>query len=190
MKILVTEQQLNNNTITAYHGSNHEFNIFKNDLVGGQDAIDAQGPGVYFTDTKYDAQHFGKFIYSVNLIPNKILSDQNMDGIDENIISKLIKLKPDWEMNAYDWDEDLENGLQKSINAIFDNDNAKDVITQVYIEYYIHQPIDYVKNCVKLGIDGISHVNMWGDGKTTSQHYIIYNPTIIHINKKELNNSN
>lgn len=187
MKILVTEQQLKNTGIIAYHGSNSEISIFKNDFVGGQDAIDSQGPGVYFTDSKYDAEHFGKYLYTVNIIPNKILSDKNKKGITTKLIIDLIKLKPDWEMIAYDWDENLEKGLKLSVQAILDNDNAKDIITQVYVDYYMHEPLLYVRNCVKLGIDGISHVNVWGDGTTTSQHYIIYNPNIIHILKKEKN---
>jgi hypothetical protein len=160
--------------------------MFQNDFVGGDKAIDAQGPGTYFTDNKDDASHYGKFLYTVRLTPNKILSDRNKRGISPGLILKLIKMKPDWEMNAYDWDENLNRGLKLSVDAILDNDNAKDIITQVYIEYYQHIPIQYVKNCVKVGVDGISHVNLWGDGVTTSQHYIIYNPQILHILKKEL----
>jgi hypothetical protein len=202
MNILITEQQLNNIInnnvepineninkigITAYHGSNSEIDVFKNDFVGGQEAIDAQGPGVYFTNNRYDAEHFGKYLYTVSINTNKILSDRNKKGITPKLIIDLIKLKKDWEMNAYDWDENLNRGLKKSVEAILDNDNAKDIITQVYIEYYSSQPLLYVQNCVKIGIDGISHVNVWGDGVTTSQHYIMYNPNVINIIKKEIN---
>ena len=182
---IMNEQTING--ITAYHGSNSEIDLFKTDFVGGQDAIDAQGPGVYFTDNKEDAEHYGNYLYTVNINPKNILSHQNKKGITPKLIIDLIKLNPDWEMNAYDWHENLQKGLKLSVQAILDNDNAKDIITQVYIEYYMHQPLLYVKNCVKLGIDGISHRNMWGDGINSSLHYIIYNPNIVHIIKKEQN---
>lgn len=185
MKIIITEQQLNNlidnNGIIAYHASSHRFDIFKNDFVGGENANDAQGPGVYFTDNKEDASHYGKYLYTVKLTPKKILSDRNKKGVTPGLILKLIKMLPDWEMNVYDWDENLNKGLKLSLEDIFDNDNAKDIITQVYMDYYRSQPLLYVQNCVKLGIDGISHVNVWGDGVNYSQHYIIYNPNIIEI---------
>lgn len=189
MNIIITENQLKriNNNITVYHGSNSNIDLFKDDFVGGQNAIDNQGPGVYFSDSIYDAQHYGKYFYTVSLTPNLILSDQNKKGVNPKLIIDLIKLKPDWEMNAYDWDENLNKGLRLSLEAIFDNDNAKDIITQVYIDYYMSDPLLYVRNCTKLGIDGISYTNVWGDGITKSKHYIIYNPNIIHILKVEKN---
>lgn len=189
MKIIITEEQLNKiisqNDIIVYHGSNHKFDLFKNDFVGGEKANDAQGPGIYFTDNIDDASHYGKYLYTVKLTPNKILSDRNKNGITPNLVVKLIKMCPDWEMNAYDWNENLNKGLNLSVKAIFENDNAKDIITEVYTTYYSYRPILYVKNCTQLGIDGISHKNIWGDGVSSSQHYIIYNPSIVEILKIE-----
>ena len=112
------------------------------------------------------------------------MSDKTKKGITKTEIIKLIKMKPDWEMNAYDWDENLYRGLNYSVNEIMDQPSAKDIITQVYIDYYYHEPKLFVENAAKLGVDGIIHTNLWGGGGQ-SIHYIIYNPNIINILKVE-----
>ena len=77
-------------------------------------------------------------------------------------------------MNAMDWDENPMVGLKLSINAILEEVNAKDIITQIYIEYYRNEPIDYVNNATKIGVDGIIVQKEWG-----ANHIIVYNPNII-----------
>ena len=91
---------------------------------------------------------------------------------------KLIKMKGDWQDDAMNWDENPMVGLRMSIDAIFDQDNAKDIITQVYIEYYRYNPIDYVNNAAALGFDGIIVTKKWD-----ANHIIVYNPNIIQIEK-------
>lgn len=188
MKIIITEKQYNQiigNEIIAYHGSNKLFNTFTTEFVGAEKAVDAMGPGIYLTDNKEeDAARYGEYVYTVKISPNKLLSDKTKKGITRSEIIKLIKMKPDWEMNAYDWDENLIRGLNYSVNEIMNQDSAKDIITQVYIEYYLHMPKLFVNNAAKLGIDGIIHTNIWGGGGQ-STHYIIYNPNVLNIVKME-----
>ena len=144
------------------------------------------GPGIYTSDNKLeDAARYGKYTYTLSLTPNKLLSDKTKRGITKQDVIKLIKMKPDWQMNAQDWDENAYRGLMESVNAIMEQDSAKDIITQVYIDYYFHQPKLFVQNATKIGVDGIIHTNIWGGGGQ-STHYIIYNPNIITIEKKEL----
>lgn len=180
-------QEVKKNEIIAYHGSNAEITNFIDGLVGGERANDAQGPGIYFTDNKEDASMYGKYLYTVRLTPRRILSDKKINGITRDEIINLIKLNPDWEMTAYDWDENPKKGFNYSLDSIFEEKNDKDRITQVYIEYYRYMPKEFVRNSVKIGVDGISKLNIWGDGINKSTHYIIYNPTIIQILKKEEN---
>lgn len=183
MRIIITEDQLkhlinkpSSGDIIAYHGSNSTINAFVTDFVGGQNANDQEGPGIYFTTNKEEAMLYGSILYTVKLSPRKLLSSENKRGITRASIIKLIKMKEDWEMDAYDWDEDLLTGLNNSLVDIFEHDNAKDIITQVYIDYYRQRPKEYVNNATSLGYDGIIVSTDWG-----SKMIIIYNPTIIKI---------
>lgn len=185
-KIYITETQLKNlmtemakpNSIVAYHGSNSEINSFVTDFVGGSEAIDHEGPGIYFTTDKEDAGSYGQYIYQVTLTPRKLLSDQNRKGITVNDAIKLIKMAQGWEDDAMNWDENPSKGLKISLQSIFDEDNAKDIITQIYVEYYRSNPKEFVNNAAKLGFDGIIVTKDWD-----ASHIIVYNPSIIHIEK-------
>jgi hypothetical protein len=189
MKLLITEQQfrlINENginSIIVYHGTNSDFKTFTTDFVGGKKAIDQEGPGVYFTTSKEDAEHYGKYIYKVELTPRKLLFSDKKGNINRNTIIKLIKMRDKWELNAQDWDENITRGLNYSVDSILDNDNDKDIITQVFIEYYRYRALEYVKNCTKLGIDGIV-INK----NENSQHIVVYNPNIIKIIQQQINN--
>lgn len=183
----ITEaKSIKENKIIVYHGSNYDIQQFSNEFVGGEQAVDHMGPGIYTSDNKMeDAARYGKYTYTLSLHPNKLLSDKTKRGITKQDVIKLIKMKPDWQLNAQDWNENVYRGLMESVNTIMEQDSAKDIITQVYIDYYFHQPKLFVQNATKIGVDGIIHTNIWGGGGQ-STHYIIYNPNIITIEKKEL----
>ena len=57
------------------------------------------------------------------------------------------------------------------------NDNEKDCILQVWVDFYRYNPVEYVRNCVSLGIDGIIVNKDYEDIK----HIIVYNPSIINV---------
>jgi hypothetical protein len=191
MKLILTEQQfklLNEtsvNSIIVYHGSNSDFNTFLTDFVGGENATDQEGPGVYFTTSEEDAKQYGKYIYKVELTPRKLLFSNKKGSINRNTVIKLIKMRNEWELNAQDWDENINRGLNYSVDAIFNEGNDKDIITQVFIEYYRHYELDYVKNCSTLNIDGILVHK-----ENNTKHIIVYNPKIIKIISKHENNIN
>ena len=58
----------------AYHGSTAKINKFIDDFVGGKDAIDQHGPGIYFTSSINNARYYGEYVYTVKLAPKKIVS--------------------------------------------------------------------------------------------------------------------
>lgn len=187
MRVIITEEQLNHlineqstTEIIAYHGSNARINAFVTDFISGPKSNDSEGPGIYFTTSKEEAMQYGSVLYTVKLSPRILLSSDNKRGVTRASIMKLIKMYPDWKMDAYDWDENAYVGLKKSLDAIFDHDNAKDIITQVYINHYNHKPKEYVSNATALGYDGIIVSTDWG-----SKMIIVYNPKIIEILKVE-----
>jgi hypothetical protein len=84
----------------------------------------------------------------------------------------------DWEMHAQNYDEHPVRGLNQFIEDTTNyNDTEKDAIQQIWIEFYRQQGVQFVRNCVKLGVDGIA-VPKDSNGIT---HYIIYNPAIIKV---------
>ena len=182
-KILITENQFKSlidestiKPIIAYHGTNNKIDKFVTDFVGGKNEMGQEGPGIYFTTKEDDAYQYGNYVHKVLLKPRKLLSDKTKRGITVNDIVKLIKMNKNWQMNAMDWAENPMVGLKLSIDAILDEVNAKDIITQIYIEYYRYEPIDYVNNATKIGVDGIIVQKEWG-----ANHIIVYNPNIIEI---------
>lgn len=162
-----------------YHGSPKQFNKFSNEFVGGKDANDKEGPGIYFTSSIEEASHYGEFIYKVKINATNFLDAQTpSSNVDVNELYKLITMSSDWEMNAQDWAEDPEHGAKvASDSAIKYNDNEKDVFLQVWIDFYRYNSVDFVKNMIKLGYDGILINRDGAEGK----HAIVYNLNVVEF---------
>jgi hypothetical protein len=165
-------------TYHVYHGSKTEFSNFTDEFVGGKEANDKNGPGVYFTNVKEEAEKYGEFVYSTILTPRLLLDEKPPKKNLIPMFTKLIKMVPDWEMYAQDYDENPVRGLQIFFESIFRyEDSEKDALLELWNIFYKYAPVNFVRNCVSVGIDGIISNN---DGFST--HYIIYNPNIIKNN--------
>ena len=201
MKIIITENQfkqllkedkikenITENTgegLTLYHGSNHEITRFSDNFIGGEKSIDANGPGIYFSDLKEDSASFGYIIYTVNMDVSKFVTDKGKKTLPKSTAIKLVKMREDWEMTAMDWSENPNIGLRMFIESIYEiNENSKDILLSICYDYYRQRPKDFVRNCVKLGINGINTTNIWGDGRK-NEHYIVYNPSIVSVQTVE-----
>lgn len=171
-------EALKGGSITVYHGSPNKIVNFTDEFVGGKEANDQEGPGIYFTSSKENAAHYGEFVYTVTLTPRLLLDKSTNVKKLKPTLTKLVKMATDWEMHAQNYNEHPVRGLNQFVeDAINYNDTEKDAIQQVWIEFYRQQGVQFVRNCVKLGIDGIA-VPKDFDGIT---HYIIYNPAIIKV---------
>lgn len=163
----------------VFHGSPTIIKNFTDEFVGGEEANDREGPGIYFTTSEEEASRYGENVYNVALTP-RVLFDQ-VPIIKTKLrpyIKKLAMMANDWKSTAQNWDENPIIGLQEFIEeCMVYNDNERDCILQVWFDYYRYNPIEYVRNCVKLGIDGIVVDKDYGGIK----HYIIYNPNIINV---------
>ena len=86
----------------------------------------------------------------------------------------------DWKGKVENYDYPYTKGLTEFLKSSFNyNDNDKDILLQVWVDFYRYDGVGFVRNCVKLGIDGI----MVNDEYRDTTHYIIYNPNIIKIIK-------
>jgi hypothetical protein len=179
---LFKEVKLSNLSLIAYHGSPTEFTNFSDEFVGGKEATDQNGPGIYFTSSEEEASGYigekGK-LYKVELNPRIMYDDKpNKFTITPTIVKKLVLMANEWEDNAVNYDYPANKGLNSFISSAFEyNDNDKDVLLQVWIDFYRYDGVNFVRNCVKLGIDGIMVTDEYRD----TTHYIIYNPSIIKI---------
>lgn len=166
----------------VYHGSPAKIDTFTDEFVGGEDATDQEGPGIYFTTSQDDAMGYGQYIYQIRLSPRRLLDLSEDKNIDRNLLVKLVKMADDWEDKAQNFAEDPETGVEVAVDGAFDyNDNEKDVFLQIWIEFYRYDPVDFVRNMVKLGYDGIIVPRESG-----ATHIIVYNPSIIEVTGVEL----
>ena len=170
---------IENKSFIAYHGSNDKFDEFIDIYVEREEAKDQEGPGIYFTTSFDIAAGHGKYVYKVKLTPRKLFDETSSKTIDKNFMEKLIKMAPDWKSLAENYDENPEIGIQVMLEYAYDsNDTEKDLIQQVWIEFYRYNPIEFVRNVTKLGYDGlIVDQRLYGD----NDHIIIYNPNVIQI---------
>lgn len=181
-------ENLDGNGYVAYHGSETKINNFVDDFVGGRDAVDQEGPGIYFTSSKQNAMYYGKYIYTVRLSPKNIISVTDGENVSRKQLDWLIRKAPDWEETAQNWNEHPKIGLKIAIDSILKyRNNPHQQFQQVWFDFYRNNPVDYVRNIVKLGYDAIvidglaSMVTQEKDIK----HTIVLNPSIIKFIKLE-----
>lgn len=159
-----------------YHASNKKFDRFDINFIRNDKLVRKEGPGFYITNNKDDASRYGDYIYIVQLKPKHLVGDTPGSKIPRSLIQRLITMKPDWKMNAENWHPNPFTGLRQSMNAIMEEPTAKDMLTQIAVEYYGYEDVLFVQNAAKLGIDGL---RVQKEEKII--HYIIYNPDIITI---------
>ena len=173
----------------AYHGTTHKITKFSSAFVGGSEAVDQEGPGIYFTTSFDEATEYGKgggVVYQVELSYNRLVSDKPSMDLDYLIppITKLIKMAPDWKRVARGYDDDLEEGLSEMVHRYVGMaQSEKEAFVVMYGEVYKETPVAYVKNMVKLGYDGVYLPTADGGA-----HIIIYKPSSIKVTgEKQIN---
>jgi len=167
----------------AYHGSPKEISKFVDDFVGGENAHDQQGAGIYFATNPDDAAHYGENIYKVNIDGNFLDRNAPVDNVDPEEIVQLIKMKDEWEMHAQDYSPDPEVGAYEAAHmAMQYNHDEAEVWQQIEADFYRYDSIAYVRNMTKLGYDGI--IVDAPSGISGDKHIIVFNPNAITFIEK------
>jgi len=151
----------------AYHGSETEIVAF--DIGFSGNGIDKEGPGIYFTSSKQDALHYGNKIHNVILDLKKTVSTKGRPNVSN--IKKLIlwacNLQNENELQGIDeeryWEMALSNYGENPCQAFVEAVNSYSTYTQssheafntISNDFYKNNPIDFIKNMVKLGYDGV-----------------------------------
>ena len=171
---------------TMYHGTDHDITNFTDEFVGGENANDQEGPGIYFTSSIENAGRFGKNVYKVILKPRKLANIAPKNVVSTAIVTGLIKASPSINVNNEDalsnWGMNPAIALRKAVASIMQYaENEKDLFQQIWIDFYRNYPVEFVRNMVKIGYDGELLERV--DDVT---HIIIYNPnSITSIEKLE-----
>lgn len=185
---IIGEEAIKNLSIDVYHGSPVDFANFTDEFVGGNDAKDQNGPGIYFTTSYHEALGYAGetgFVYKVRINPRLLYGDDtSKKTIPIAKLKKLVMMCPDWKMHAENYNENPILGVREFLSSAYDyNDSDKDTLLQVWIDFYRYDAKSFVRNCVKLGIDGVMVNEQPNEGK----HIIIYNPSLIELLQKEPN---
>jgi len=174
-----------NRKIVAYHGSKDKIMTFSDEFVGGKEATDQEGPGIYFTTNIDETIKYASpngYVYKVELYPNKILSEEFGDnhGSFEYLtpsVTKLIKMAPNWKGIAMGYDEDINYGLKELVyRFIGTGQSEKEVFVNLYHEVFKENPQLFVRGMVKLGYDALYLKSSDGGA-----HIVVYNPKIIKV---------
>jgi hypothetical protein len=163
----------------VYHGTNSDIERFSDEFVGREEAIDQEGPSIYFTTLKKETEFYGKKTYTVKLSPRKMMDTTPLVKSKwKAFTTKMIQMAPDWKDTAQNFDINPYRGLSIAVDSSIDyNDSEKDLAQQIWIDFYRYTPVDFVRNMVKMGIDGIIVPIQQGEGN----HIIVYNPNIIEV---------
>jgi len=168
----------------AYHGSESEISKFTDSFLSGENVIQHYGAGIYFTTNYENSRMFGNNVYKVRLDGRFIDKETPAESVNIEDVIALMKLSDEeWEMEAYNYNEDPETGVMIAAQDAIDYaDNEADVFLRVQSSWYQYQPLDYVRNMTKLGFDGMI-VNAPRDW-VGEKHIIVFNPEIINVKEK------
>lgn len=163
-----------------YHGTSHDISKFSDDFVGGKDAVDQEGPGIYFTSSLNTAMAYGDKVYKVEISPKKSVSKKENTSAPVKELEWLIRQSSDWQDTAMNWHENPNIGIRMALKDMVDyRDNPQDQFTQIWFDFYRHKPIEYVRNMVKLGYDSVIIDGLHDSTDTNIVHIVVLDPSII-----------
>lgn len=161
-----------------YHGTTHRFDRFDPEFTGRGN--DQEGPGFYFSSREEDARAYA---YPSGRVLTVRLNFRNTlppkGGITPKVKQQalqLLKAAPDLEDTLSDWGEDPNKALQQAYKLILDRDDALDVFTQIWYDFYRNSGPAWVRGMVSLGYDGVV-IPRTAD----TVHAVVYNPDIIEV---------
>lgn len=182
-RIPLFEETLNEmakRSFTAYHGSPSEIKKFTIDNVGREEATDQEGPGIYLTSSYNDAAVYGKYVHKIKVKSGNFYDESERFSKMRPKILAIMKMAKDWKETAENFDENPNKGILVALDSFMQySQNEKDLLQSVWHDFYRYAPVDFVRNCVKNGIDGI--VVKREQGGENVEHIIIYNADLIEI---------
>lgn len=163
----------------VFHGMTADFNTFTDENVGNGN--DQEGPGIYLSNNENDASTYCRgngFLYTVEMNLQKTVEKISHARLFQKV-SKLIEAAPNKHETLMDWDENPSEAWSMVVGFIMEGETAHDVFQSVWYEFYRNSPVQYIRNMVKLGYDGVIVPKTNG-----IIHYIVFNPNCLTIKDK------
>ena len=159
--------------ITAYHGTNNEFEKFDYGYIGI--GLDEYGPGFYFSNSYEAAEKYGK-VRKYELTFNKyIIKDKKPSKAE---VSKLIRWAPQYKDSLTNFGEYETEAFNTALNSLTRPYYDKvDSYFAIWRDFYLKKgnSRQFVENIVRLGYDGYI-INE--EGHTI---YVMYNTNNIRM---------
>lgn len=184
---MITKQQLAGEW---YHGDERKTDFVNRNYFDVSDYSrdsNAMGPGIYFTNLKYQASGYaGKtgYVYTTTIDANvkRILQDNTKPRVE--VLKKFIDRCPDKEL-LLNYSENLSAAPRI---ALIQNMNSSktmlEAVLSLYNDLYQKDSVLFAKVMVESGYDALYHkVNP--KYEPDAIHLIVYNPSIITIVKEE-----
>lgn len=153
--------------------------------IGQREANDQEGPGFYFTTNPQEALGYA---YPNGIIVTAKFKGNNLISVNDEInndhVDKMIEQAPDLDDTLANWGYDpgyssKEDALDQLKDAIYSDDNAKDIWLAVWYELYHNEPKQFVENMIKLGYDGLIVTPKYSDDDR--KHIVMYNINAIDV---------
>lgn len=186
-KIKLNENQLKKlivneiSNLTAYHGSNADFNQFDLGFVNSGNKMQAYGYGIYVALNKEAAEHYGKVLYIVEIPKSdkkylnafQVYDKKYVSNILKKLFNYLLKIEPDIYKGS-------ENELWQELESIIDNYDGLTIYGTA--ESYLGSDKEASQFFEKLGFYGIKWID---SNDKNNENAVIFNPKNIKIIKKE-----
>lgn len=139
--------------IIWYHGSNNKFDAFSPEYLDKEDAYMQEGPGYYLTSDINDARAYGPNILKFKIKINKLVSTTKPPK--PILIQNLIKNSPDLDYNLDNWGENKHQAFKEAFTAMMSRGSEKEVIEQVWYDFYRHNEAEFIKKLAAFGYTGL-----------------------------------
>jgi hypothetical protein len=169
-----------NDRYTWYHGRTVDSETFSYDYVGGNDAIDQEGPGFYFTNNFENANRYALsngIVLKCKINYKKLIIKSSTSNTlaSKKIIVDLINSSPEKDYVLENFDENPKKAFITAVNVYLQNKYACDAYQTIANDFYKSDSKIYLQTLSK-----------YYDGQLTPltdnvTHLIVYNPNIITV---------
>jgi hypothetical protein len=136
----------------------------------------ANTPGLYFTESKENALHYGKFLTIVKISPNSNILKMKTP-ISKQLVHKILQTNPKLSNVLSDYSENKIEAYRMLIDIIMKETDPIERLKSIWGDGQFSNS-DFVNAMIKNKIDGIEVQ------KEGYKHYVIYNKNTLILQKQ------
>ena len=166
--------------ITAYHGTDANFNRFDFDKIGSVNGTDS-GFGFYFTTSKGEAVMYGNNVMTVELNLKKKISNKRVT-LSVPVITKLLTNLKNLD---YVYIENYDGNIRDAVSALRDYNNSDTEIIGDLINSLTGGKAEIIlKQLSKLGYNYTTEDKRLIDDED-AEHYVMFDDSDIRIKSRQ-----